>query len=167
MGPTFHREPAWPPTAWTLRSSLFFPLGATKRPGRHRRSNRGKPLEGAGNSDAGGPEDQPGWEPPHLQFGPGLPSGARESGQPGNTQRSERKSLPSSLRTKRWVGSPRSAVSPRGRLLSSQTAQKRCGPCPQPASRRWRAPPRLTAMSTPAWCQRPACYGQASEIRVL
>ena len=43
--------------------SLFFLLGTTEGPGCHRQSNRERPLEGAGGSDARGPEDQPGREP--------------------------------------------------------------------------------------------------------
>ena len=79
------------------------------------------------------------------------------------------------------------------RLLSSQTAQKKCGPAPSPPAEGglhhhgaednvastslgsgWsrlrgepRLPPRLTVINTPAWGQQPACYGQVSEIHVL
>lgn len=160
--------------------------------GRHRRSNRGKPLEGAGNSGRSGTRG-PAWlGAPTSAVWPRAPSG-RQSGQPGNTQRSEPQKPALQPKDQEVGRLPEiNSVCIRNSSSLAQTAQKSVAPAPSPPaevacttraedkaaspplrsgwsrlSRGRGSHPRLTAMNTPAWGQRPACCGQASEIRVL
>lgn len=128
------------------------PPGCHERPGRHRRSNRGKPLEGAGNSDAEDPRTSLAGSP-HLCS---LAQGSHQAPERAASLETPRdpNAKPALQPKDQEVGRTEISSVCMGTAPLAKQHRRGVAPAPSLASRRWRTTPELKTRRPAHLCGR-------------